>query len=147
MLFSLIANNTCQQHKHLNACRIVFKKQFFFQFLLNLFSIVPVRKGEHLTTTYTDTLKTTLERRKHLLQTKIFECDCKRCGDSSELSTFGSSWRCQRCKNGLIASTIPLSMTTEWKCGNCNSVFSSEVKLTFSIASELSNFFIHHKNT
>ncbi|XP_070490459.1 SET domain-containing protein SmydA-8-like [Chironomus tepperi] len=87
---------------------------------------VPVKKGEQLTTTYTDTLKTTLERRKHLKQTKIFDCDCKRCMDASELSTYGSSWRCQRCFNGLIVSTNSLNNNSEWHCESCNAVYSCE---------------------
>jgi hypothetical protein len=89
---------------------------------------VPVRKGEQLTTTYTDILKTTLERRRHLKQTKIFECDCERCQDPSELSTYGSSWKCRKCNKGQIMSTVPLNITSEWHCNSCSSKYSHEVK-------------------
>lgn len=89
--------------------------------------IVAVQKGEELTTTYTDTLKTTLERRKHLLETKIFECDCKRCQDPLEISTYGSSWKCQKCNKGLIASETSLNMHSKWECKNCNFKYSNEV--------------------
>lgn len=81
---------------------------------------MPVLKGEHLTTTYTDTLKTTLERRKHLFQTKIFKCDCKRCSDSSELLTHGSSWKCLNCTKGLIYPKNSLDWESKWQCKNCN---------------------------
>lgn len=91
-------------------------------------SLVPVKKGEHLTTTYTDTLKSTLERRRHLKQTKIFDCDCRRCQDSSEFSTYGSSWVCERCNgNGLLVSNSPLDNDSDWKCEKCESKFSQEV--------------------
>lgn len=87
---------------------------------------VPVKKGEQLTTTYTNTLKSTLERRRHLKQTKIFDCDCRRCRDPSENGTFGSSWVCQRC-SGLILSSNPLDNLSEWKCEKCKSQLSQEV--------------------
>lgn len=90
-------------------------------------STVPVKKGEHLTTTYTDTLKSTLERRRHLSQTKIFDCDCRRCRDPSELSTNLSSWKCGRC-GGLIVSSNPQNNQARWVCENCKSQLSSEVR-------------------
>ncbi|KAG5673865.1 hypothetical protein PVAND_003876 [Polypedilum vanderplanki] len=87
---------------------------------------VPVKKGEHLTTTYTDTLKTTLERRRHLKQTKIFDCDCKRCRDSTELLTHGSSWKCEKCNKGLVVSMDPLDSISNWQCECCKSQYSYE---------------------
>lgn len=90
-------------------------------------TLVPVQKGEELTTTYIDTLKVTLERRRHLQQTKFFECDCERCQDSEELSTHGSSWKCRKCNKGLIEANIPLSMKSKWSCKNCRFEYSSEV--------------------
>lgn len=87
---------------------------------------VPVKRGEHLTTTYTDTLKTTLERRRHLSQTKIFDCDCERCQDASECSTYGSSWLCGQC-GGLIVSKNPQDNESGWECEKCKSQHSQEV--------------------
>jgi ribosomal protein L37AE/L43A len=89
---------------------------------------VAVKKGEHLTTTYTDTLKTTLERRRHLRQTKIFDCDCERCRDATELSTHGSSWRCEKCNGGLVVSMDPLNSASNWHCESCKSQYRYEVK-------------------
>ncbi|CRK91470.1 CLUMA_CG005137, isoform A [Clunio marinus] len=86
---------------------------------------VPVRKGEQLTTTYTNTLKTTLERRRHLKQTKIFECDCKRCQDPSEFLTYGSSWNCQKCFGRVVAKN-PLNNFSDWQCENCKLHYSRE---------------------
>lgn len=89
--------------------------------------VVPVRKGEHLTTTYTNTLKTTLERRRHLKQTKIFDCDCRRCQDSSEFLTQVSSWVCQQC-DGAIVSKNPLDNNSDWRCEDCKAEYSREVR-------------------
>jgi hypothetical protein len=91
--------------------------------------LVPVKRGEHLTTTYTDTLKTTLERRRHLSQTKIFDCDCSRCQDPSELSTYLSSWLCEHC-SGLVVSKNPLDNRADWECEKCKSQQSREVRET-----------------
>ena len=87
---------------------------------------VPVKKGEQLTTTYTNTLKSTLERRRHLSQTKIFDCDCMRCRDASEFSSYGSSWMCDQC-GGLIVSKNPLDNSSSWECRKCKSQKSQEV--------------------
>lgn len=89
---------------------------------------VPVKKGEHLTTTYTNTLRPTLERRSHLKQTKIFDCDCKRCSDPTELSTHGSAWICSSSCGGLIESKDPLNNESLWLCGKCCATYSSEVR-------------------
>lgn len=91
-----------------------------------LFVPVPVRKGEQLTTTYTNTLKTTLERRRHLRQTKIFDCDCERCRDPTEMSTYGSAMVCERC-GGRVCSMDPLDEASAWMCDECKSRQSHEV--------------------
>lgn len=94
--------------------------------ILSMSFPVPVKKGQHLTTTYTNTLKSTLERRKHLKQTKIFDCDCKRCADPLELGTNGSSLVCENC-TGFVNSQNPLDNDSKWKCENCKSQQSQEV--------------------
>lgn len=81
--------------------------------------LVPVKKGEMLTTSYTSTLKPTMERRLHLKQTKIFDCDCRRCADATEFETHGSSLKCQKCKVGLVISNEPLNSESSWSCINC----------------------------
>jgi formylmethanofuran dehydrogenase subunit E len=92
---------------------------------------VPVKKGEQLTTTYTDTLKTTFERRRHLKKTKIFDCDCSRCEDPSENGTYGSSFLCEKC-GGLVISMNSLDNKSHWICQKCETEYGLEVNnLTF----------------
>lgn len=93
---------------------------------INAYLLVPVKKGQHLTTTYTNTLKSTLERRSHLKQTKIFDCDCRRCQDQTEFGTYGSSWVCRQCL-GLINCESPLDGNSMWKCEKCKTQHSYEV--------------------
>jgi len=51
-------------------------------------------RGEHITTMYTNALWGTRERRAHLLSTKYFKCNCKRCSDATELGTHFSTIVC-----------------------------------------------------
>lgn len=60
-----------------------------------------------------------MERRLHLKQTKIFDCDCMRCGDATEFETHGSSLKCQKCKGGLVISNEPLNSKSSWSCIKC----------------------------
>lgn len=72
-----------------------------------------------LTTSYTSTLKPTMERRLHLKKTKIFDCDCRRCEDATEFETHGSSLKCQKCKGGFVISNEPLNSEADWSCIKC----------------------------
>lgn len=51
-------------------------------------------RGEHLSIMYTNALWGTRERRAHLMSTKYFKCDCKRCSDATELGTHFSTIVC-----------------------------------------------------
>ena len=56
-----------------------------------------IPKGQEITTTYTLTLAGTLYRRKHLRESKYFDCCCKRCSDPSECDTHFSTLLCRGC--------------------------------------------------
>lgn len=85
-----------------------------------------IKKGEMITTTYTTSLKTTIERRFQLEIGKCFDCVCKRCADNSELSTYSSSLKCRKCDmNGLLLSQDPLNNLSEFNCNKCNNSLSA----------------------
>ena len=50
-------------------------------------AVVDIAKGEEVTSTYTLTLAGTAYRRKHLRESKYFDCTCKRCSDPTELGS------------------------------------------------------------
>ncbi|KAF7989022.1 hypothetical protein HCN44_007332 [Aphidius gifuensis] len=77
-----------------------------------------IKKGEHLSTTYTHVLWTTKSRREHLLATKYFKCKCKRCEDPTELDTHIGTLKCP-CGPGIILPKNPLDDETEWSCNLC----------------------------
>ncbi|XP_045131510.1 uncharacterized protein LOC123516301 [Portunus trituberculatus] len=58
---------------------------------------VPIKRGQHLTSCYTESLSTTGVRQEHLRSTKYFTCGCKRCKDPTELKTFTSALKCSEC--------------------------------------------------
>lgn len=41
-------------------------------------AVLPIKKGEHITTMYTHALWGTQARREHLRETKYFDCKCQR---------------------------------------------------------------------
>ncbi|XP_069163542.1 uncharacterized protein [Procambarus clarkii] len=58
---------------------------------------IPIKRGDHLTSCYTDPLTTTSTRQEHLRSSKYFICSCKRCVDPTELKTYVSALKCADC--------------------------------------------------
>lgn len=77
-----------------------------------------IAKGEPVTCSYTHNLWGSMQRRKHLLLTKLFLCICPRCMDRSELGTHASSVKCQKCHAGLMVP--PENPKAVWNCDSCN---------------------------
>lgn len=72
-----------------------------------------IRKGEHLSICYSDALWGTDSRQNHLLQTKMFKCDCIRCHDVTELGTFYSAIKCNGESKNCTGLALPRSLH-EW---------------------------------
>ena len=72
-----------------------------------------IAKGCEITTTYTLTLAGTLYRRRHLLDSKYFQCTCLRCSDPTELGSQFSTILCQQCKKGYVTSIDSLNETVK----------------------------------
>ena len=70
----------------------------------------------------------TKERRALLRYSKFFECDCSRCADPTESSTYLSAFKCQKCPFGRVLPINPLKESeTEWRCDQltCNYTLSA----------------------
>ena len=81
---------------------------------------VAIPKGQMITTSYTFSLDNTQRRRKHLKETKFFDCLCQRCRDPTELGTHMSSLICQTCPTGFVFPDDPLDEKSCWSCSkNC----------------------------
>ncbi|XP_034834542.1 SET domain-containing protein SmydA-8 [Maniola hyperantus] len=77
---------------------------------------IPIKTGELLHMSYTHVLSPTIVRREHLLESKFFSCDCRRCADPTELGTHLSTLKCTKCDNGVILSSNPLDNDASWSC-------------------------------
>lgn len=88
-------------------------------FRVNVRAAVEIPEGGELYSSYTFSLWPTLVRREFLKESKYFECNCQRCQDKTELGTHLGTLKCNKCDNGVILSTDPLSFTCEWKCTHC----------------------------
>ncbi|XP_063903884.1 SET domain-containing protein SmydA-8 isoform X2 [Zophobas morio] len=86
----------------------------------------PIKKGDLITVTYTQTLWGTLERRAHLKISKHFDCLCQRCSDPTEFGTYVGSIVCIRCQDGKTISCDPLDRQADWKCEKCGFLVVSE---------------------
>lgn len=80
---------------------------------------VDIPKGSVINVTYTQSLKSTLERKEHLKLAKCFDCSCMRCSDPTEFQTYFGAINCSRCNNGKIVSTDSLDITAAWRCEAC----------------------------
>lgn len=83
---------------------------------------VPIPKGERIALNYTEPMWGTMNRQRHLQQTKFFMCRCHRCKDSSELDTFTSGIYCIQCPNqqGILLAEDPFSESADWVCNKCS---------------------------
>ncbi|XP_053611002.1 SET domain-containing protein SmydA-8 isoform X2 [Plodia interpunctella] len=86
--------------------------------------VVPVEKGNHITTMYSHALWGTQARRQHLKDTKYFACRCLRCSDPTEFGTYLSAMKClgdgnQVC-DGIHLPEDPLDDETDWACNKCS---------------------------
>ena len=61
----------------------------------------------------------TKERRKHLRESKYFDCSCPRCSDPTEGGTYLSALKCQKCSIGNVLPICPLDNDSSWNCDRC----------------------------
>ncbi|XP_059048714.1 SET domain-containing protein SmydA-8 [Achroia grisella] len=93
-----------------------------------IIATLPISKGDIITTSYTQALWGTLDRRRYLRNQKLIECECERCKDPTELGTYIGNIYCSIC-NGpgrdnntskpMLVSNNPLDETALWKCEKC----------------------------
>lgn len=89
---------------------------FDADFNITVLATVDIACGQLITVTYTQLLKSSIERRAHLLDAKCFHCLCARCKDPTELGTFCGSIVCSRCRRGKMVTTDPLNERAVWRC-------------------------------
>lgn len=100
-----------------HSCTPNLTKSFTSQANLIFWAPNPIQKGEHLSICYSDALWGTPNRQYHLLQTKMFRCDCIRCSDPTEFNTYFSAIKCNasNCSNGLLLPEQNNRWDGKWK--------------------------------
>ena len=102
-----------------------------------------IKEGEEIAHSYVDpqvaarvvdvSQESVLVRRELLQLGKFFLCGCARCGDPTELTTYGSALTCPKCRwqlksclgpfRGPVISTEASMQTADWTCINCGKMF------------------------
>ena len=76
----------------------------------------PARRGEIISTNYTDLTQGSFERKLDLYEGYYFTCSCTRCLDPKEFGTLFSGIKCTDCLEGyLLPLPLPRSGVI-WKC-------------------------------
>ncbi|KAL0488775.1 histone-lysine N-methyltransferase [Acrasis kona] len=73
-------------------------------------SVAPILKNEKISISYIDLTQPTKIRRRELLSTKYFICECFRCCSETECDVFPRSYPCSHCKVGWV---VPIINKTE----------------------------------
>lgn len=81
--------------------------------MIELYAVMPIKKGEEITTRYTTPQLGTM-RRQQLVQSQwYFTCQCKRCLDPTELGSHTNSAMCPNCQDGIILPQQPTNLTSK----------------------------------
>ncbi|KAF5302614.1 hypothetical protein FQA39_LY10232 [Lamprigera yunnana] len=121
-------------------CKSNAYKTFTANGRVKLIAGVPIKKGEHISISYTEPLQTTLYRQKHLAETKFFSCLCSRCLDPSE---FGTNLTALKCQKGTCAGVmLPKNFQEDnspWLCSTCDNKVSLKyaIDVTMRVGDEL----------
>lgn len=103
-----------------HSCAPNLTKSFTSKADLVLWAPKAIKKGEHLSICYSDALWGTANRQNHLQQTKMFQCDCIRCGDITEFGTYFSAMKCNDTDcSGLLLPETPNKRNARWQCNVC----------------------------
>ncbi|XP_037828330.1 SET domain-containing protein SmydA-8 [Lucilia sericata] len=79
-----------------------------------------IKKGSHLSICYSDAVWGTADRQRHLMQTKIFKCQCPRCIDVTEYGTNYSALKCEKSEcRGLMLPANLNDWHKDWTCKEC----------------------------
>lgn len=139
-LFALYVNTCLMEHSCVPNTKHTFTlsnkiKNEIYQIKVKV--VVPVAKGENLSTMYSHALWGTQARRQHLKDTKFFSCKCIRCSDPTELGTYLSAMKClgdgSKACDGIHLPEDPLDDETDWACSQCSvKVGNSQVNMVIS---------------
>jgi hypothetical protein len=80
---------------------------------MQLIAMLPIKKGEEITTRYTTPQLGTIRRQQMLQSQWYFSCRCRRCLDPTELGSFVNSVMCPECKIGTMVPLEPTKLMSK----------------------------------
>ena len=119
---SLVFHCVIEKNNYFHGINNSFSPYNYFWKHFQIRAAIPIRKGEHISISYTDPMWGTANRQHHLYETKFFRCRCARCLDPTEMNTDFSSLRCPSCsieRPGYLTPSEPLDHTKSWQCDVC----------------------------
>lgn len=139
-LFALYANTCLMEHSCVPSTKHIFNlsdKDENNIYNTRIKVVIPLAKGDHLSTMYSHALWGTQARRQHLKDTKFFSCKCQRCSDPTELGTYLSAMKClgdgSKLCEGIHLPEDPLDDETDWACNKCSvKVANSQVNMAIT---------------
>lgn len=109
--------------------------------IAHLYAVKKIKKGEEITTSYSQILWSTPSRQAYFKVTKDFQCSCDRCLDPTEFDTYLSGLKClaKPCP-GIILPLEPDNINSAWKCDQCTNQFqSTKIYQAQSVLSSITN--------
>ncbi len=88
----------------------------------SLYARKPIKMGQEISISYAKLLWSTPSRQSYLKITKQFICNCDRCMDPTEGSSFLAALKCfdRTCSSGLVLPIDPINFVSPWKCKTCS---------------------------
>ena len=86
-----------------------------------------IKRGEEVSIQYRASAMDSVTRRTELKEFWMFDCDCERCRDRTEMGTKASGLRCVtcECEGAMLPDTC--SPDTSWTCDTCGQTVSQEM--------------------
>ena len=86
-----------------------------------------IKRGEEVSIQYRASAMDSVTRRRELKEFWMFECDCERCRDTTEMGTMASGLRCDTCECAGVMLPDTCSLDTSWTCDTCGQTVSQEM--------------------
>ncbi|XP_040573772.1 SET domain-containing protein SmydA-8 isoform X1 [Lepeophtheirus salmonis] len=95
-------------------------------FKMTMKAVVDIKEGDEITHSYTEPLDPIMRRQSLLKIGKFFQCNCIRCRDPTEMSTYSSALICSKCKKGNVISKNCKNINSDWECDSCDLTLSPD---------------------
>jgi len=111
---------------------------------LTLRAQVDIKEGVEITIQYISFLYGNTRRRKEISACWMFECQCERCEDTTELGTFLSAILCTHCKGAVLPENSGMECEM-WKCRDCGQKMEigKALEIVKQLEDEMSNTMDH----